>query len=138
MKRSLWATPKGQTDDFCAACGSLEDEVIVRDNGDGSCRATARVNGMVRSGACNFLPFNNWNCINLNSSLTVIFSRAQAAPPYLELMAEFLAALGLGNLRIITRTLTIYVDHKDNPVPTINPRFLFALQQVSQTRPFGP
>lgn len=122
-----------------AGCGSYFDTIIVRDNGDGTCTMQATIGTATIRKPCNtpvYPAFPN-GCPGFNSSLVLVWRRANINAPYQQNMQGWLNAVGIGNPTVFYRPITIYIEHSPNPVPTISPVFFTNMRQVCPAEKFS-
>eukprot|EP00884_Botryococcus_braunii_P012368 jgi/Botrbrau1/21131/Bobra.0061s0025.1 len=113
-------------------CGAAGDSITVIDNGNGTCTGRLFVGGKFSVVNCRSRVFSS-NCGSFQGALTIIMTRqrnstAYTPPP----ISTWLQNLGLNDINVLGRALTIYVDYFPFPVPgPISPSFLNFLQQVN-------
>eukprot|EP00884_Botryococcus_braunii_P011855 jgi/Botrbrau1/20670/Bobra.0058s0004.1 len=113
------------------ACGTLNDYVLLIDQGDGSCFMQTIINNAPVVGPCQGPIFPGFStCSSLNASLVLVFKRNNPNVAYSNNMQNWLNLVGIGNPRLAFAPITIYVDHAPYPLPPIAPLFLLNLVQV--------
>lgn len=116
-----------------AACGTINDSIVVYDNGDGSCEVSAEIEHAYITRDCHNAtcekPLFSRTCTSFALPVTIVFRNTNPGKQYSSSIQGCLDSLGIGRPRYFHQ-VSIQMDPLSEMPAQLRPALLDSLLQV--------